>query len=228
MGRLDRNGVSLFYEEVAGEKTPFLFVHGIACDHTHLAPQVELFGRLGHRVVAIDLRGHGKSGAPDGNYTMEGFADDLAWMCGQLVLEKPVVVGHSLGGEVALALGAAFPDLPSVIVLMDSTIVPPPERAAFVYDTAAAAACKVPVLYIDAGTPNTNLERFGELCPSATHGRQDRRVRSFHPVGGSGSGESHDRTLPRSIGCRTAMIHVRCRLSGREIGPEGSSITSTR
>ncbi len=228
LGWLQRDGVALFYEEAGGEGVPFLLVHGIACDHTHLAPQFELSGRAGHRVVAVDLRGHGRSGAPEDDYTIEGFADDLAWTCGQLGLEKPVVVGHSLGGEVSLALAAAFPDLPSAVVLMDSTIVPPPERAAFVYDTAAAAACKVPVLYIDAGTPNTNLERFGELCPSATHGRQDRRVRSFHPVGGSGSGESHDRTLPQSLGSRTAMIHVRCRLSGREIGPEGSSITSTR
>ncbi len=132
MAWLDRDGVSLFYDEADGADTLFLFVHGIACDHTYLKPQFEYFARLGHRVVSVDLRGHGQSDAPDGNYTMEGFADDLAWTCGQLVLEKPVVVGHSLGGEVALALAAAFPDLPSVIVLMDSTIVPPPERAAMI------------------------------------------------------------------------------------------------
>ena len=231
MGWLERDGVALFYEEAAGEGTPFLFVHGIACDHTHLTPQFEHFERLGHRVVSVDLRGHGQSAAPEADYTMELFTDDLAWSCGQLGLEKPILVGHSLGGEVSLALAAAFPDLPSAIVLMDSTIMPPRERTDtmrpyieslrtlaypdelrsyfssrlflptddaerkerileaapftpqhvvasawedgfFVYDTAAAAAaCTVPTLYIDAGTPNTNLERFGELCPQLVIGR---------------------------------------------------------
>ena len=230
LGWLQRDGVALFYEEAGGEGVPFLLVHGIACDHTHLAPQFEHFGRAGHSVVAVDLRGHGQSGAPEDNYTIEGFATDLAWTCGQLGLEKPVVVGHSLGGEVSLALAAAFPDLPAAVVLMDSTIVPPSERADmirsfidslwtpaypeamrgyfsrlflptddgerkarileaasrtpqhvvasawedgyFFYDTAAAvAACTVPVLYIDAGTSNTDLGRFGELCPQLVVGR---------------------------------------------------------
>ena len=46
------------------------------------------------------------------------------------------------------------------------------ENGFFVYDSAAAAAaCKVPVLYIDAGTPNTDLSRFGELCPRLVTGK---------------------------------------------------------
>jgi pimeloyl-ACP methyl ester carboxylesterase len=180
--------------------------------------------------VAVDLRGHGRSDAPRQEYTIEGFADDLAWICDRLGIEKPVAVGHSLGGEVCLALAASYPDLPIAVVAMDSTIVPPPERSEmmrpfieslrtpaypeelrryfsrlflptddprrkarilaqmpstpqyvvasawedgfFAYDTAAAAAaCRAPVLYIDAGTPNTDLSRFGELCPRLVSGR---------------------------------------------------------
>ena len=46
------------------------------------------------------------------------------------------------------------------------------ENCYFAYDTAAAAAaCRVPVLYIDAGTPNTDLSRFGELCPGLVTGK---------------------------------------------------------
>jgi len=46
------------------------------------------------------------------------------------------------------------------------------ENCYFAYDTAAAAAaCRVPVLYIDAGTPNTDLSRFGELCPRLVIGK---------------------------------------------------------
>jgi pimeloyl-ACP methyl ester carboxylesterase len=79
--------------------------------------------------VAVDLRGHGQSDAPQQEYTIEGFADDLAWVCARLGLENPVVVGHSLGGRICLALAASYPDLPVAVVAMDSTIVPPRERS---------------------------------------------------------------------------------------------------
>ena len=104
-----------------------LLVHGLACDHTHLTPQLEHFSD-DHRAVAVDLRGHGQSDAPQQEYTIEGFADDLAWVCARLGLENPVVVGHSLAGRICLALAASYPDLPVAIVALDSTIVPPQER----------------------------------------------------------------------------------------------------
>jgi pimeloyl-ACP methyl ester carboxylesterase len=61
-----------------------------------LASQFDYFGRT-HRVVAVDLRGHGASDKPMREYTVAGFADDLAWLCDQLGVVKPVVVGHSMG-----------------------------------------------------------------------------------------------------------------------------------
>jgi pimeloyl-ACP methyl ester carboxylesterase len=127
MSRLRRDGVALFYEEAGVGEPPMLLVHGLACDHTHLTPQLEHFSD-DHRVVAVDLRGHGQSDAPQQEYTIEGFADDLAWVCARLGLENPVVVGHSLGGRICLALAASYPDLPVAVVAMDSTIVPPRER----------------------------------------------------------------------------------------------------
>ena len=77
---MDRDGVALFYEKADGGDTPFLLVHGIACDHAYLAPHFEHFERAGHRVVSVDLSGHGRSGAPDGDYTMEMFAGDRRGM----------------------------------------------------------------------------------------------------------------------------------------------------
>jgi pimeloyl-ACP methyl ester carboxylesterase len=131
MSRLRRDGVALFYEEAGVGELPMLLVHGLACDHTHHTPQLEHFSN-DHRVVAVDLavdlRGHGQSDAPQQEYTIEGFADDLAWVCARLGLENPVVVGHSLGGRICLALAASYPDLPVAVVAMDSTIVPPRER----------------------------------------------------------------------------------------------------
>lgn len=78
MRSLRRDGTALFYEEAQGDDPPILLVHGIACDHTHFAPQFEHFARRGHRVVAMDLRGHGKSDKPHQSYTMELFTDELA------------------------------------------------------------------------------------------------------------------------------------------------------
>ena len=87
MRQLDRDGVALYYEEAGEGEPPVFLVHGWCCDHTYFAPQVEHFAERGHRVVAVDLRGHGKSDKPRQSYTMDLFADDLTWMCAQLGLK---------------------------------------------------------------------------------------------------------------------------------------------
>jgi pimeloyl-ACP methyl ester carboxylesterase len=126
MQYLIRDGVKLCFEETGSGEPPLLLVHGWTCDHTYMAPQFEHFRRT-HRVVAVDLRGHGQSDKPQQDYTMAAFADDLAWLCGQLGVKKPVVIGHSMGGVIALALAARFPEVPGAVVTLDSPIVPPPE-----------------------------------------------------------------------------------------------------
>ena len=124
MRRLRRDGVAMFYEEAGGGELPLVFVHGWCCDHTYFAPQFEHFRRK-HRVVAVDLRGHGQSDKPYQSYTMEAFADDVAWMCDQLGIEKPVMIGHSMGGIVAFDLACRYPTLPSAIVMLDAAVVLP-------------------------------------------------------------------------------------------------------
>jgi pimeloyl-ACP methyl ester carboxylesterase len=124
MKTMKRDGVALAYEEVGTGTPPILFVHGWGCDHTVFAPQASFFSRA-HRVVSVDLRGHGASDAPHQDYTMAGFVADIAWQCAQLGLERPIVVGHSMGGTVALELASRHPDLPAAIVLIDSVILPP-------------------------------------------------------------------------------------------------------
>jgi pimeloyl-ACP methyl ester carboxylesterase len=72
------------------------------------------------------------------DYTVAGFADDLAWLCAQLGVVKPVVVGHSMGGNVAFELSRRHPDLPAAIVAVDSAISPPPWLRSAVTQHAAA------------------------------------------------------------------------------------------
>jgi pimeloyl-ACP methyl ester carboxylesterase len=57
LGRLERDGVALFYEVAAAQgEPPILLVHGWCCDHTYFSAQFEHFAKRGHRVVAVELR----------------------------------------------------------------------------------------------------------------------------------------------------------------------------
>jgi pimeloyl-ACP methyl ester carboxylesterase len=123
-----REGVHLAHFEAgpsAPRKSPLVLINGWTGDHGIFTPQIAHFAQS-RRVVAINLRGHGASDAPEQEYTMAGFADDIAWQCSQLGLEKPVVIGHSLGGAIALELCGRYPDLASGMVMIDSIVMPPP------------------------------------------------------------------------------------------------------
>lgn len=128
---LSRDSVRLAYEEQGSGSPPMLLVHGWSCDHTYFAPQAEHFGKH-HRVISVDLRGHGASDTPEQEYTMAGFADDLAFLCEQLGVDRPVVVGHSMGGVIAFEMAARHPDLVGAVVAIDSPLVPPAALAAMI------------------------------------------------------------------------------------------------
>jgi pimeloyl-ACP methyl ester carboxylesterase len=80
-----------------------------------------------HRIVAIDLRGHGESDAPMGDYPIEGHCDDVAWLASQLDVRGPVVVGHSMGGLVALDFASRF--RPRAVVILECHVAAPPAVA---------------------------------------------------------------------------------------------------
>ena len=128
MQRLSRDGIDLCFTEQGSGAPPLLFVHGWACDHSYFQPQLDAFSGA-HRCVSVDLRGHGESAKPEQAYTMPAFADDLAWLSGQLGLQRPVVIGHSMGGVIALALAQRYPELVGALVLVDSPVVPPAATA---------------------------------------------------------------------------------------------------
>ncbi len=137
MPRLQRDSVSLFYEEAPGGAPPLVLVHGLGCDHSFMAPQFDAFAGA-HRVVAVDLRGHGRSDKPQQDYTIPGFADDLAWVLRELALERPVVVGHSMGGAIALELAAEQPERLAGVVVLDTAVLPSPQVWAGVRPVIAA------------------------------------------------------------------------------------------
>jgi pimeloyl-ACP methyl ester carboxylesterase len=118
-----RDGVRLAFRDEGSGGPPVLLVHGMACRHTHMTPQLEHL-RARHRTVAVDLRGHGESSAPAGEYGIDVFVDDLLFLVEELGLERPVLVGHSLGGSISLATAVAAPDRVGGLVMLDSGIRP--------------------------------------------------------------------------------------------------------
>ena len=121
MPHLVRNGVRLAYEEAGAGGPPLLLVHGMRCNRSHMYPQLGHFMRR-HRVVAVDVRGHGESDAPDSDYSNDELTDDLVWLCGELGIERPVAMGHSFGGSLLLHLSVARPDFLRGLVILDSGI----------------------------------------------------------------------------------------------------------
>ncbi len=120
-----RGGVTLAYVDTRSTLPPIVFVHGCGDDHTVFENQLTFFSSS-HRVIAVDLRGHGSSDAPEQDYTVAGFAEDLAWLCTELSLNKPVLVGHSMGGNIVLDFAARYPDALSSLIMIDSCVLPTP------------------------------------------------------------------------------------------------------
>jgi pimeloyl-ACP methyl ester carboxylesterase len=118
VGETDTEGLAF---DSAGEGDPhMLFLHGWCGDRSFFAPQFDHFSSL-HRVVSVDLPGHGESRAPD-TYTIDGLASSVAALGRQLGLGRGVLVSHSLGAMVALALSRQAPELVSSVIMVD----PPP------------------------------------------------------------------------------------------------------
>ncbi len=140
MHTASRDGTTLAFVDGGEGDPPFVFVHGWSCNHTHFAPEIDHFVH-DHRIVAVDLRGHGASDAPEQRYTVSALADDVAWLCGELGLVRPVLVGHSMGGQVVLDVAARNPELAAAVVMVDAApIVGASPAMAMASDVAAALA----------------------------------------------------------------------------------------
>ena len=100
------------------EGRPLVLLHGVAStSRIWLLVGPLLGGRF--RVLALDQRGHGESAAPADGYDSPTVAGDLAAFVEALGLERPLIVGHSWGGNVALEYAATHPERPAGLVLVD-------------------------------------------------------------------------------------------------------------
>lgn len=110
------NGHQVAYTD-EGKGPTLLFIHGFPLNRGCWSRQIDGF-KHSNRVIAADLRGFGASEPSSGDVTMKGFAEDLFALCQQLQTGPAIVVGHSMGGYIALAFAKAFPMFLSGLVLV--------------------------------------------------------------------------------------------------------------
>jgi len=120
------DGVPIVYEvrgpaEAAGPA--LVFVRCWACDRTYWREQVDVFA-ADHRVVTLDLAGHGESGAGREAWTVTGLAGDVQAVVEALAreerLERVILIGHSMGGPVSLEAARLMPGRVAAVVAVDT------------------------------------------------------------------------------------------------------------
>ena len=146
----DVNGIKLYYE-IHGVGRPLILLHGGLGAIEMFGPNLAALAR-GRRVIAVDLQGHGRTADIDRPLSVELMADDIAALVGHLGLDRPDVMGYSLGGGVALQTAIRHPEVVGKLVVVST----PFRRSAFYAEilaqqgqvgAAAAAAMKQTPMY---------------------------------------------------------------------------------
>lgn len=108
------------YFEIHGASTPtLLFVHGWSCNNWFWSKQIDHFTPR-YSVVTLDLAGHGSSGTERSKWVAEAFAQDIVAVTSELELDKIILVGHSLAGEVILEASLLLSEKVIGIVAVDA------------------------------------------------------------------------------------------------------------
>ncbi|WP_127588815.1 alpha/beta fold hydrolase [Paenibacillus koleovorans] len=163
--------VQLAYEE-KGMGRPVVLLHGF-CGSTRYWDRVVPLLSDSFRVITVDLRGHGRSEVPDSPYTIEAMADDVAGLLTSLQLDQPpVLLGHSLGGYVTLAVAENVAASLGAYGLIHSTAYPDAEQAKANRDkTIAAIRDQGMVPFIDGLIPKlfapAHVESMGDHVQAA-------------------------------------------------------------
>jgi N-formylmaleamate deformylase len=116
---IESNGIRMHYTRTGGDKPPVVLAHGFSDDGLCWTPVAEALAQ-DYDLVMVDARGHGQSDAPEHGYDLATMAGDLRGVIVGLGLQRPAVLGHSMGGGTALALAGLYPDVPGAILLEDA------------------------------------------------------------------------------------------------------------
>jgi pimeloyl-ACP methyl ester carboxylesterase len=114
------DGVPIAYEVRGEGPTTVAFVHCWGCNSEFWRNQVEPVQQAGFRVVTLDLPGHGRSGSTRDSWSVTSLAADVQAVLDAVGATRVVLVGHSMGGPVSLALAARNPSRVQGIVCVDT------------------------------------------------------------------------------------------------------------
>ena len=176
---MDLHGQRVTYH-LLGDGPAILLIHGItSSSRTWRSVMHGLAER--HTVVAPDLAGHGRSGKPRGDYSLGAYASGLRDLLAVLGISKATVVGHSLGGGIAMQFAYQFPDRMERLVLVDSGGLGEEVSLALRAATLPGAEFVLPLLF----SPITRTDRARDRAGARTL-RREGECRRARPRRGPG------------------------------------------
>ena len=104
-----KDGTPISYEVFGSGEPTLVFVHGWSCDGRYWREQVPYFSR-NHRVIVVDLAGHGHSGLSRSKYTVKDFGEDVRAVVEAVGSRRVILIGHSMGGTVIADAARLMPD----------------------------------------------------------------------------------------------------------------------
>ncbi len=122
---VESHGIRLHYWRTGGLQKPVMIMaHGITDYGLNWSSLAAKF-KDEYDIIMYDARGHGFSQKPDGPYDLKTHVQDLAGLIDALQIQKPVLIGHSMGGSIVAQTAAMYPGLPAAVIMED----PPMEEA---------------------------------------------------------------------------------------------------
>lgn len=160
-------GVKLSYAKWSGVSPPIVFLHGLSGSWQGWEPVVGLRGP--RRAYAYDARGHGDSGRSPGKYTFAQQGRDATAFVEEVVGEPAILIGHSLGGMVAIWAAAHRPELVKAAVLEDPPLYSgegPPGMNARIFQSGRDNAGKSVAFYLSTGVSQSYAEALARVDPA--------------------------------------------------------------
>ena len=112
------NGLRMHYWRTGGDRPPLVLAHGLTDDSlcwANLAKDLE----DSFDIIMLDARGHGLTDPPAASDPSDVMVEDLAAFLREMKIEKPILMGHSMGGSTIAWFATRYPDVPRAVVLVD-------------------------------------------------------------------------------------------------------------
>jgi N-formylmaleamate deformylase len=204
-GDLTIKGIKIHYYRTGGNMPPMILLHGASDNGLCWTPLAEVLVEK-YDVIMPDAQGHGKSDRLDDNFTFQNHTEQVKGLVEQLGLNKPIVMGHSMGAGTTTNVAVAYPNLPKAIILEDpawlqqDTMPPPNQTDIKTYLTSLSK--KTLEELMTEGRATNPLWSEGEIKPWAESKLQfDTRLFNFLAI----NPRSYKEQIPQ-IKCPTLLI----------------------